>query len=111
MDNFLVPKLSAGFAGSSSHERSSNAADQSKILKKERHVVCPPIKHNWSIPGHKTNIKPPQIFHHELLQNFSINMFCKIPVTKVQTFRDLRDILMKRIFLCALHFCINSRIF
>ncbi|XP_039024549.1 stromal processing peptidase, chloroplastic-like isoform X2 [Hibiscus syriacus] len=109
MANFLVPKLSAGFAGSSSHERSSNAADQSKILKKERHAVRPPIKHNWSLPGHKTDIKPPQIFQHELLQNFSINMFCKIPVTNVRTFRDLRNVLMKRIFLSALHFRINSR--
>ncbi|KAK8560338.1 hypothetical protein V6N13_082784, partial [Hibiscus sabdariffa] len=109
MANFLVPKLSAGFAGSSSHERSSNAADQSKVLKKERHAVRPPIKHNWSLPGHKTDVKPPQIFQHELLQNFSINMFCKIPVTKVRTFRDLRNVLMKRIFLSALHFRINSR--
>ncbi|KAL4310642.1 hypothetical protein GQ457_01G008220 [Hibiscus cannabinus] len=109
MANFLVPKLSAGFAGSSSHERSSNAADHSKVLKKERHAVRPPIKHNWSLPGHKTDVKPPQIFQHELLQNFSINMFCKIPVTKVQTFRDLRNVLMKRIFLSALHFRINSR--
>ncbi|KAE8717455.1 hypothetical protein F3Y22_tig00110045pilonHSYRG00085 [Hibiscus syriacus] len=67
MANFLVPKLSAGFAGSSSHERSSNAANQSKILKKERYVIRPPIKYNWSLPGHKTDIKPPQIFQHELL--------------------------------------------
>ncbi|KAK8512681.1 hypothetical protein V6N12_075249 [Hibiscus sabdariffa] len=87
----------------------SSAFDQSKVLKKERHAVRPPIKHNWSLPGHKTDVKPPQIFQHELLQNFSINMFCKIPVTKVRTFRDLRNVLMKRIFLSALHFRINSR--
>ncbi|XP_012463776.2 stromal processing peptidase, chloroplastic [Gossypium raimondii] len=109
MANFLVPKLSAGFAGSSSHERSSNSSDQSKILKKERLAVRPPIKHNWSLPGHNTDMKPPQIFQHELLQNFSINMFCKIPVSKVRTFRDLRNVLMKRIFLSALHFRINTR--
>lgn len=29
MANFLVPKLSAGFAGSLSHETSSNSADRS----------------------------------------------------------------------------------
>ncbi|KAK8997104.1 hypothetical protein V6N11_020593 [Hibiscus sabdariffa] len=87
----------------------SSAFDHSKVLKKERHAVRPPIKHNWSLPGHKTDVKPPQIFQHELLQNFSINMFCKIPVTKVRTFRDLRNVLMKRIFLSALHFRINSR--
>ncbi|XVF74025.1 hypothetical protein PTKIN_Ptkin13bG0028700 [Pterospermum kingtungense] len=109
MANFLVPKLSAGFAGNLSHETSSNAADQSKIIKKERHAVRPPVKHNWSLPGHNTDMKPPQIFQHELLQNFSINMFCKIPVNKVRTFGDLRNVLMKRIFLSALHFRINTR--
>ncbi|XWS24637.1 hypothetical protein CRYUN_Cryun28dG0119700 [Craigia yunnanensis] len=109
MANFLVPKLSAGFAGSLSHERSSNSEDQSKISKKERHAVRPPVKHNWSLLGHNTDMKPPQIFQHELLQNFSINMFCKIPVNEVQTFGDLRNVLMKRIFLSALHFRINTR--
>ncbi|XVE56311.1 hypothetical protein DITRI_Ditri03aG0228400 [Diplodiscus trichospermus] len=87
----------------------SSAFDQSKIIKKERHAVRPPVKHNWSLPGHNTDMKPPQIFQHELLQNFSINMFCKIPVNKVRTFGDLRNVLMKRIFLSALHFRINTR--
>lgn len=109
MANFLVPKLSAGFAGSLSHETSSNSADQSRIIKKERHAVRPPVKHNWSLPGHNTDMKPPQIFQHELLQNFSIDMFCKVPVNKVRTFGDLRNVLMKRIFLSALHFRINTR--
>ncbi|KAK6277552.1 hypothetical protein POUND7_017875 [Theobroma cacao] len=109
MASFLVPKLSAGLAGSSSHERLSNPADQAKIIKKEKHAVRPPVKHIWSLPGHNTDMKPPQIFQHELLQNFSINMFCKIPVNKVQTFGDLRNVLMKRIFLSALHFRINTR--
>ncbi|XP_022769477.1 stromal processing peptidase, chloroplastic-like isoform X1 [Durio zibethinus] len=109
MAKFLVPKLSAGFAGSLSHESSFNSADQSKIVKNERHAVRPPVKHNWSLPGHNTDMKPPQIFQHELLQNFSINMFCKIPVNKVRTFGDLRNVLMKRIFLSSLHFRINTR--
>ncbi|KAE8057482.1 hypothetical protein FH972_014172 [Carpinus fangiana] len=109
MASFLVPKLSAGFAGSLSNEKSSNSLDQSKILKKERHAVRPPVKHNWSLPGSSTDVKLPQIFQHELLQNFSINMFCKIPVNKVGTYGDLRNVLMKRIFLSALHFRINTR--
>lgn len=109
MASFLVPKLSAGFAGSLSNEKSSNSVDQSKILKKERHAVRPPVKHNWSLPGSSTDVKVPQIFQHELLQNFSINMFCKIPVNKVRTYGDLRNVLMKRIFLSALHFRINTR--
>ncbi|KAG4386236.1 hypothetical protein GLYMA_11G009500v4 [Glycine max] len=108
MASFLVPKLSVGLGGNSI-ERSANATDQSKVFNKERQAVRPPVKHNWSLPGSGADLKPPQIFQHELLQNFSINMFCKIPVNKVQTYRDLRQVLMKRIFLSALHFRINTR--
>ncbi|KAJ8553506.1 hypothetical protein K7X08_024184 [Anisodus acutangulus] len=69
----------------------------------------PPVQHNWSLPGHSDGAKTPQIFQHELLQNFSINMFCKIPVNKVRTYGKLRNVLMKRIFLSALYFRINTR--
>ncbi|XP_034224018.1 stromal processing peptidase, chloroplastic isoform X2 [Prunus dulcis] len=109
MASFLVPKFSVGLTGSLPNERSSNSVDQAKIFKKERHTVRPPVKHNWSLPGSSTDLKPPQIFQHELIQNFSFNMFCKIPVSRVQTFGDLRNVLMKRIFLSALHFRINTR--
>ncbi|GAU18909.1 hypothetical protein TSUD_228990 [Trifolium subterraneum] len=108
MASFLAPKLSVGLGGNSI-ERSTNTMDQSKTFNKERQAVRPPVKHNWSLPGSSANLKPPQIFQHELLQNFSINMFCKIPVNKVQTYGDLRIVLMKRIFLSALHFRINTR--
>lgn len=77
MANFLVPKLSVGLPGSLSHERSSNS-DQSKLIRRERHAVRPPVEHNWSLSGSGADVKPPQIFQHELLQNFSINMFCKV---------------------------------
>lgn len=73
MASFLVPKLSVGLTGSS-----SNSVDQAKIFKKERHTVRPPVKHNWSLPGNNMDLKPPQIFQHELIQNFSFNMFCKV---------------------------------
>ncbi|GJS89789.1 stromal processing peptidase chloroplastic [Tanacetum coccineum] len=109
MANFLVPKFTGGISADSSNDRSSLAVDQSKLPKKERHAVRPPVEHNWSLPGRQENLKSPQIFQHELLQNFSINMFCKIPVNKVKTYGDLRNVLMKRIFLSALHFRINSR--
>ncbi|KAI3455136.1 hypothetical protein Pfo_011799 [Paulownia fortunei] len=109
MASFLVPKLSVGLAGGLSHERSSVSMEQSKNFRRERHAVRPPVQHNWSIPGILIDAKPPQIFQHELLQNFSINMFCKIPVNKVRTYGDLRNVLMKRIFLSALHFRINTR--
>lgn len=109
MASFLAPKLSVGLAGNTSHERSSVSIEQSKTFRKERHAVRPPVQHNWCLPGSNEYVKPPQIFQHELLQNFSINMFCKIPVNKVQTYSDLRNVLMKRIFLSALHFRINTR--
>lgn len=108
MASFLVPKLPVGLSGSSSHDKPSTL-EQAKVTKKERHSIRPPVEHNWSLPGNLTDMKAPQIFQHELLQNFSINMFCKIPVSKVQTYGDLRNVLMKRIFLSALHFRINTR--
>ncbi|KAL3617633.1 hypothetical protein CASFOL_037954 [Castilleja foliolosa] len=106
MANFLVPKFSVGLSGGLNQHGS---VEQSKNLKRERHAVRPPVQHDWSIPGSHADAKPPQIFQHELLQNFSINMFCKIPVNKVRTYGDLRNVLMKRIFLSALHFRINTR--
>ncbi|XP_054811857.1 stromal processing peptidase, chloroplastic isoform X2 [Prosopis cineraria] len=108
MASFLVPKHSIGLGGNSI-EKPANSGDQSKIFLRERQTVRPPVNHIWSLPGINTDAKPPQIFQHELLQNFSINMFCKVPVNKVQTYGDLRNVLMKRIFLSAMHFRINTR--
>ncbi|KAL6517914.1 hypothetical protein OROMI_033615 [Orobanche minor] len=109
MASFLVPKLSVGLSSGLTQERLPGFLEQSKNFRKERHALRPPVQHDWSIPGSYTNAKPPQIFQHELLQNFSINMFCKVPVNKVRTYGDLRNVLMKRIFLSALHFRINTR--
>ncbi|CAA6672630.1 unnamed protein product [Spirodela intermedia] len=102
-------ELPGGLAGSLSNEKSSISMDQPKVTRKERHAVRPPVKHKWSLPGFGGDAEDPQIFQHELIQNFSINMFCKIPVNQVQTYGGLRDVLMKRIFLSALHFRINTR--
>ncbi|PHU24591.1 hypothetical protein BC332_09698 [Capsicum chinense] len=87
MASFLVPKLTVGLSSRSTHDRSSVSLDQSKALRKERHAVRPPVQHNWSLPGHNNDAKTPQIFQHELLQNFSINVFCKSsnpPFTSVE---------------------------
>ncbi|KAL8170335.1 hypothetical protein V2J09_022139 [Rumex salicifolius] len=108
MASFLVPKLSVGLNGTPSHEKTP-VSDQSKVIRKERHAVRPPVKHNWSLSSSSGTVESPQIFQHELLQNFSFNMFCKIPVNKVTTYGDLRNVLMKRIVLSALHFRINTR--
>ncbi|KAG0461737.1 hypothetical protein HPP92_022034 [Vanilla planifolia] len=108
MANFLVPKLPSGITGSLSLERSASL-DQEKPAEMERHATRPSIQHIWSLPGYGQNAKPPQIFQHELIQNFSINLFCKLPVNSVQTYGGLRNVLMKRIIVAVLHFRINSR--
>lgn len=77
MANFLVPKLPSGLSGSLSHEKPV-LLDQSMLRKKERHAVRPPVQHIWSLPESGQVAKPPQVFQHELIQNFSINMFCKV---------------------------------
>lgn len=78
MASFLVPKLTVGLAGSSAYDKSSGSMEQSKIIKRERHAVRPPVQHKWSLPGSNDAMKPPHIFQHELIQNFSINLFCKV---------------------------------
>lgn len=78
MANFLVPKLPGGLAGSLSNERSSISFDQPQFTRRERQAVRPPVEHEWSLPGLDHNTKPPEIFQHELIQNFSFNMFCKV---------------------------------
>lgn len=80
MASFLVPKLPGGLAGSLSGDRSIISSDQQRATKKEKHAVRPPIEHNWSLPGFGYSAKLPEIFQHELIQNFSINMFCKVLV-------------------------------
>ncbi|CAK9190868.1 unnamed protein product [Sphagnum troendelagicum] len=76
---------------------------------KERHSVRPPVRHTWSLPGARSQLKKPFIFQHELLQNFSISLFCKTPVQKVQRYLDLRDVLMRRIVLSTFQFRVNTR--
>lgn len=78
MASFLLPKLSGGLAGNLTGDKQSNGIDQAKFIKRERHAVRPPVEHQWSLPGAGSDAKPPQIFQHELLQNFSFNMFCKV---------------------------------
>lgn len=41
--------------------------------------------------------------------NVFVAISSQIPVNKVRTYGDLRNVLMKRIFLSALHFRINTR--
>lgn len=77
-------------------------------VRKERHALRPPVKHEWSSPQPGVQTKP-HIFQHELLQTFSLSLFCKKSVQSVSTYSDLRDVLMRRIVLSALQFRINNR--
>ncbi|BBN04418.1 stromal processing peptidase, chloroplastic [Marchantia polymorpha subsp. ruderalis] len=88
---------------------STNPTDTSPPKYKERHPIRPPVVHNFSVPGGPGLLKRPFVFQHELLQNFSISLFCKTPVQKVQVYSDLRDVLMRRIVLSTLQFRINTR--
>eukprot|EP00271_Cylindrocystis_brebissonii_P022866 TRINITY_DN898_c0_g1_i1.p1 TRINITY_DN898_c0_g1~~TRINITY_DN898_c0_g1_i1.p1 ORF type:complete len:1519 (-),score=355.87 TRINITY_DN898_c0_g1_i1:1045-5601(-) len=89
-------------------------------VRKERHAVRPPVEHRWSIRTAPRNAQgfpaptgaespSPHVFQHELLQNFSMSIFCKSPVRPVQRYRDLRAVLMQRIVLAALQFRITNR--
>lgn len=79
MASFLVPKLpGAALVGSLPNEKLHASLDKEKTTSNDGQRVRPPVEHNWSLPGVVLNNKPPQIFQHELIQNFSVNMFCKV---------------------------------
>lgn len=77
MASLFAPKLPGGLAASLTGERSP-ATDKLKPIKRERQAVRPPVEHKWSLPEVDQVAKPPVIFQHELIQSFSINMFCKV---------------------------------
>ena len=77
MASLFAPKLPGGFAANLSGEKSP-ATDKIKPVKRERQAFRPPVEHKWSLPGVAQDAKPPAIFQHELIQSFSINMFCKV---------------------------------
>lgn len=102
------------------HPSSASSSEASPIaIPKTRHKIRPPVEHRWSgqnleyaqigtaaPPG---TVVMPSIFQHELLQNFSLTLFCKNPARKVQKFKDLRNALMLRIVLSTFQFRINQR--
>eukprot|EP01018_Ginkgo_biloba_P028528 Gb_39236 [translate_table: standard] len=80
VDHFPAPKLSTVYTGGMVGKGSSPSVEQTKQLVKERQARRPPVKHNWSLPVHGQEPRIPHIFQHELLQNFSIHLFCKVTV-------------------------------
>ncbi|KAK4410712.1 Stromal processing peptidase, chloroplastic [Sesamum angolense] len=84
MASFLVPKLSVGLASGLSQERPT--VDYLVLVLEAKNM--------------KQSLDSlPSLFSYTEM----------IPVSKVRTYGDLRNVLMKRIFLSALHFRINTR--
>ncbi len=100
--------------------------------KKERNILTlksqsdhyPPVTHKWcggkitpsvSLPVMQTvDGKPlgtPRVFHHPLVQSFSLHLFAKRPIEPLLTHNDLRRSVMKRIALAILQvrLSVNSR--
>ena len=50
----------------------------------------------------------PSIFQHELLEAFTMNMFCKLPVIPVNQYRQLRESFIGRIIMSVIQFRINA---
>ncbi len=109
-----------------SHLRPGKKERSSSILRtlKSQSVHYPPVSHRWcggritssiSLPVMKTvDDKPmgtPRLFHHPLVQPFSLHLFAKRPVEPLLTHDDLRRSIMKRIALAVLQvrLSVNSR--
>lgn len=99
--SFLNPfgKKSGGSSQDSAQNSPTVPSENDEKIKvgilKERHIVRPPVDHRWSWNGEfleenrgKTGVNgylpppefriTPRIFQHELLQNFSLSIFCKV---------------------------------
>jgi len=91
-----------------------------------RHQVRPPVRHAYGnldkdakayfmndaegegLSITSPNTVKPSIFRHPLLHEFSINMFCKLPVMRVRNLNDLKRSFIGRIVLSVLKFRLNS---
>ena len=108
--------------------------EESGSVPAARHVVRPPVKHTYGnldarakaytlsqvddLPPRASEDEgltisspetvKPSIFRHPLLHEFSINMFCKLPVMRVRNLSDLKRSFIGRIVLSVLKFRLNS---
>lgn len=83
LQNPMAKLFANNFMGASLSKERENAAiskalENSNAVKRERQAVRPPVEHEWSLPGLNQTPKPPQIFQHEMIPNFSLNMFAKV---------------------------------
>ena len=80
--------------------------------RKVRQMPRPPVKHTMGLPDSvKTGTVPCpiSIYRHPLLQQFTLSIFCKMPVRTVQTYADLKFAIMLRILTSIFIFRMQER--
>jgi predicted Zn-dependent peptidase len=89
-----------------------------------RHRFRPPVKHVYGVPEHitpaaivamgslpgerMTGEATVRVFQHELLQQFTLSLFCKLPAAACRTHAELRRVFAVRILLSVLQFRASS---
>eukprot|EP00237_Pycnococcus_provasolii_P000043 CAMPEP_0119197254 /NCGR_PEP_ID=MMETSP1316-20130426/13197_1 /TAXON_ID=41880 /ORGANISM="Pycnococcus provasolii, Strain RCC2336" /LENGTH=1235 /DNA_ID=CAMNT_0007193039 /DNA_START=21 /DNA_END=3730 /DNA_ORIENTATION=+ len=79
----------------------------------KKHEVRPPVRHVWGA-GERLPLDDlpesltPHLFCHELLEQYMLNVFCKVPAAPVRNHGDLRRVFLQRIVLSVLQFRISS---
>mmetsp|Transcript_39203 Transcript_39203/g.47468 ORF Transcript_39203/g.47468 Transcript_39203/m.47468 type:complete len:1112 (+) Transcript_39203:2-3337(+) len=85
---------------------------------KQRHQLRPPVLHAFGTPfnpdevpggSHVAQEAGVNIFRHALQPQFSLSLFQKVPVSRVDSLSGLRNVFMYRIVLSTLQFRINQR--
>eukprot|EP00899_Mesostigma_viride_P019537 jgi/Mesvir1/27585/Mv07330-RA.1 len=87
---------------------SSAAGAATKLAVEEQMRLMSPSAARFT-GGGVAKRRPPYIFQHELLQQVSISLFCKVPVKPIRSLRDLRRVVILRVVLSALQFRVNTR--
>jgi Peptidase M16 inactive domain len=77
-NNFVRGAMAPNLSKERENAEKSKQLENKNALKRQRQVIRPPVEHEWSLRGSASTPKPPQIFQHELIPNFSLNMFAKV---------------------------------
>lgn len=86
-----------------------------QAVMKTRHAIRPPVEHRMGLlpaalsSANAVTASDVKIFRHNLIQQFSLTLFSKLPVLPVTTLKDLRRVFMTRIVLSVFQFRINAQ--
>eukprot|EP00210_Caulerpa_lentillifera_P004547 g4337.t1 len=88
----------------------NNNGDSRSPTRKLAQTIRPPVEHLWGV-GEFDDAFPCgiNIFRHPLLQQFTLSIYCKIPVKPIKTFADLKYCLMVRVLMSVFAHRINAR--